>query len=74
MYIDDPKIKIFQICQTSQIIEYTITYFSVDVQNIITTLHTRLNENHYKVSSDFCDSVGLLLIIEHSQHFTMQVW
>lgn len=63
MYIDDPKIKIIQICQTSQIIEYTIINFSVSVQNIITKLNTRLSENHYKVSSDFCDSASLLFII-----------
>lgn len=51
MYLDDPKIKIIQFCQTLQSIEYTTLCFSVNVQNIMAKYNTRLNENHFKALS-----------------------
>lgn len=51
VYLDDPKIKIIQLRKTFQFKEYTITYFSVNVKNIITKFNTGLNENLCKVSS-----------------------
>lgn len=51
MYLDDPKIKIIQFCQTFQFLEYTGIGFPVNVQNSVAKFNTRLNENHLEASS-----------------------
>lgn len=67
VYLDDPKIRIIQLCQTCQFIEHTITYFPVNIQNIfMAKFNTRLNENHCNPSSKqrlLRERVGVLLII-----------